>query len=236
MDEPLVVARAISRTFGAGPATTLALREATCAIYPGDRIALTGPSGSGKSTLLHLLGGLDSPTTGVVSWPALGSRQQLRPGQIVDVFQGPSLLPPLSVLENVRLPLILDGTPDKDATDIAWDALALFDLEHLRDKLPEEISGGQAQRVAIARAIAVRPALVLADEPTGQLDSATAIGVLDRFLAALDDIGAALLVATHDARVTERLETVWELRDGTLWTEGEPVASALPETRYAGMK
>jgi ABC-type lipoprotein export system ATPase subunit len=236
MDEALVVADAISRTFGTGSAATVALREATCSLYPGDRIALTGPSGSGKSTLLHLLGGLDLPTTGVVSWPGLGSRQQLRPGLVVDVFQGPSLLPPLSVLENVRFPLILNGTPDKEATEIAWDALALFDLEHLRDKLPEEISGGQAQRVAIARAISVRPALVLADEPTGQLDSATAIGVLERFLAALDDIGAALVVATHDARITKLLGIVWAMRNGRLWTEGEPVESMLPESRYVGMR
>src|SRR3954452_12170641 len=100
MDEALVVAKAVSRTFGTGPVATIALREATCAIFPGDRIALTGPSGSGKSTLLHLLGGLDLPTSGVVSWPGLGSRQQLRPGRVVDIFQGPSLLPPLSVLEN----------------------------------------------------------------------------------------------------------------------------------------
>src|SRR4051812_9727573 len=236
MDERLVLAVDASRHYGTGPATVEALYAATCSVFPGDHIALTGPSGSGKSTLLHLLGGLDVPSSGSVTWPALGSREDLRPGQVIDVFQGPSLLPPLSVLENVRLPLLLRGLTDEEARHNAREALRLFGLDHLRDKLPEEISGGQAQRVAIARAVAVRPRLVLADEPTGQLDSATAIGVLDRFLAALDDIGAALLVATHDARVTERLETVWELRDGTLWTEGEPVASALPETRYAGMK
>src|SRR5947208_9277149 len=107
MDEPLVLAENVSRRFGVGPAATVALQRATCAIYPGDRIALTGPSGSGKSTLLHLLGGLDRPSSGIVSWPWFGARANLRPGRVVDVFQGPSLLPPLSVLENVRLPLLL---------------------------------------------------------------------------------------------------------------------------------
>src|SRR5262249_56868561 len=133
-----------------------ALRSATCTIDPGERIALMGPSGSGKSTLLHLLGGLDKPSAGWVAWPALGSRQELRPGKITEVFQGPSLLMPLSVVENVRLPLVLKETDGREATARAESALDLFGVAHLRDKLPEEISGGQAQRVAIARALAVR--------------------------------------------------------------------------------
>jgi ABC-type lipoprotein export system ATPase subunit len=219
--EPLVAAERISRSFGAEPTATDALREATCVIHSGDRIALTGPSGSGKSTLLHVLGGLDLPTTGVVSWPGLGPRDELRPGRVIDVFQGPSLMPPLSVLENVRFPLLLRGVGDDEATQQAHNALAYFDLDHLSDKLPEEISGGQAQRASIARAVAVEPMLVLADEPTGQLDSATAHDVLDRLLQALDMIGAALVVATHDPRVTERLETVWTIRKGVLWTGSE---------------
>jgi putative ABC transport system ATP-binding protein/lipoprotein-releasing system ATP-binding protein len=182
---------------------------------------LTGVSGSGKSTLLHLLGGIDVPTTGTVSWPALGARASLRPGLIIDVFQSPSLLPPLSVLENVCLPLLLAGVPASEAARCGGAALDLFGLGGLRDKLPEEISGGQAQRVAMARALAVRPKLVLADEPTGQLDTSTAISVLDRFLAALAEICAAVVVATHDPRITERLDTVWTMRDGVLRSERE---------------
>lgn len=218
MDEPLVLVDDVGRRFGSGDATIAALRHATCAIHPGDRIALTGPSGSGKSTLLHLLGGLDTPTTGTVSWPGLGPRDALRPGRVVDVFQGPSLLPPLAVLDNVRFPLLLRGIAEDEATAAATAALGLFGLASLRDNLPEEISGGQAQRVAIARALAVRPMLVLADEPTGQLDTATAFAVLDRFLTALDDIGAAIVLSTHDQRIAARFETRWTMRDGILRT------------------
>lgn len=221
MDEPLVLAENVGRRFGSGAAATEALRHATCAIYPRDRIALTGPSGSGKSTLLHLLGGLDTSTTGVVTWPGLGARETLRPGRVVDVFQGPSLLPPLTVLDNVCFPLVLLGIAENEATEAALDSLILFGLEPLRDKLPEEISGGQAQRVATARALAVRPMLVLADEPTGQLDTATAFEVLDRILAILDDIGAAILFSTHDQRVAARFARRWTMRDGILRTDIE---------------
>lgn len=239
MDEPLVLAENVSRRFGSDAAATVALRHATCAIYPGDRIALTGPSGSGKSTLLHLLGGLDAPTTGVVSWPGLGSRDTLRPGRVVDVFQGPSLLPPLAVLDNVRFPLLLLGIAEDEATATATASLDLFGLAPLRDKLPEEISGGQAQRVAIARALAMHPMLVLADEPTGQLDTATAFAVLDRFLAVLDDIGAAILLSTHDERVAARLDTHWTMRDGILRTGGDAAHRFAPNGRaqvYAEMR
>src|SRR4051812_40334740 len=231
MDEPLVRAENVGRRFGRDPTATQALHDATCAIYPGELIALTGPSGSGKSTLLHLLGGLDSPSNGTVAWPWLGSRQGLRPGRVVDVFQGPGLLPPLSVLDNVRLPLLLLEIAESEASEAALDALGLFDLEHLRHKLPEEISGGQAQRVAIARALVVRPSLVLADEPTGQLDTATAFAVLDRLLAIVDDIGAAILLSTHDDRVAVQLAKRWTMRDGILRTADEADPRFIPNHR-----
>jgi ABC-type lipoprotein export system ATPase subunit len=216
MVEPLVTAVDVSRRFGSGDAANEAIRRASCEIYPGDRIALIGPSGSGKSTLLHVLGGLDSPTAGTVSWPALGRRERLRPGKIVDVFQGPSLLVPLSVLENVRLPLLLEGASETNATLLADAALERFGVANLRDKLPEEISGGQAQRVAIARAMAGRPALLLADEPTGQLDSITAQEVLSTLLDAIREHGTATVIATHDPLVAERLDRIWEMKDGCL--------------------
>lgn len=220
MADPLVQMTEASRWFGTGTGAVEALRSATCAIEPGQQIALLGPSGSGKSTLLHLIGGLDTPTSGTVAWPALGARAGLRPGKVVDVFQGPSLLPPLTVLDNVRLPLVLQGAGDREATAGALAALETFGLPDLRDKLPEEISGGQSQRVALARALVVRPRLVLADEPTGQLDSATALAVLETFLAALRDIGAALLLSTHDQRVAARFPTRWVMRNGRLDTAG----------------
>lgn len=216
--QPLVVAVGIGRRFGDGTTATEALKSATCSIYPGDQIALVGPSGSGKSTLLHLLGGLDAPSAGAVDWPALGPRDGLRPGKIVDVFQGPSLLTPLSVIENTRLPLLLAGFDKGTADYHALDSLHRFGVDHLRDKLPEEISGGQAQRVAIARAVAIGPRLVLADEPTGQLDQATAGTVLDSLLRALTDIGAAIVVSTHDPLVAARFSTVWSMSSGRLTT------------------
>jgi ABC-type lipoprotein export system ATPase subunit len=190
------------------------VRRATCAVYTENRIALMGPSGSGKSTLLHLLGGLDSPTTGNVRWPGLGPRECLRPGKIVDVFQGPSLLPALSVVENVRLPLLLQGLSEREARVSAEAVLDRFGVGHLRDKLPEEISGGQAQRVAIARALAGRPTLVLADE----LDSTSANEILTTFLDIIAELGAATIVATHDSRVAGRFSIAWHMNDGCLET------------------
>jgi ABC-type lipoprotein export system ATPase subunit len=216
MAEPLAVALDASRRFGSGDAAVEALRHATCEVHPGDRIALVGPSGSGKSTLLQLFAGIDTPTTGTVSWPALGARERLRPDKIAVVFQGPSLLPPLSVIENVRLPVLLQGASGDEAMSRGEAALASFGVSHLRDKLPEEISGGQAQRVAIARAIASRPLLLLADEPTGQLDSVTAQEVLSELLDALVEGNVAAIIATHDSRVAERLNEKWQMNHGRL--------------------
>jgi ABC-type lipoprotein export system ATPase subunit len=218
MTEPLVVAEGVCRRFGLGSTATEAVRRVSCAIQPGDRIALIGPSGSGKSTLLHLLGGLDCPTAGSLSWPGLGPREVLRPAKIADVFQGPSLLPPLSVVENVRLPLLLQGRSEREATMLAEAALARFGVAHLRNKLPEEISAGQAQRIAIARALASRPALLLGDEPTGQLDSISADEVITIVLNAVAELDAAAIVATHDPRVARRFSIVWEMDDGYLKT------------------
>lgn len=226
MPEPFVFMEGVSRRFGSGAGATDAVRDAWCVVSGKDRIALTGPSGSGKSTLLHLLGGLDTPTAGSISWPALGPRDLLRPALVADIFQGPSLLPPLTVLENARFPLVLQGMPDRRATEEAERALDLFGVLHLRDKLPEEISGGQAQRVSIARSVAVKPALILADEPTGQLDSATAAEILDRLLAAVDEIGAAIVISTHDPQVAARLAQIWTMRDGQVDTGGARTAAA----------
>ena len=212
----LVEAHGLGRVYQRGTTRVVALASATCRVQPGDCIAVVGPSGSGKSTLLHLLGGLDEPTSGSIVWPALGPRETLRPAHVAYVFQAPSLLPALSVVENVELPLLLgdgDATTERAA---ALEALSRLDLYALADRLPEELSGGQAQRVALARALASRPRLLLADEPTGQLDHATAAQMLDVLLASLDRTRTALVVATHDAAVSSRMHTVWRMRHGTL--------------------
>jgi putative ABC transport system ATP-binding protein/lipoprotein-releasing system ATP-binding protein len=215
-DAALVRCTGAARTYGSGPSATVALAPTDCEIGAGARVALMGPSGSGKSTLLHLMAGLDDPTVGSVEWPAIGGRDDLRPGRVAVIFQGPSLMPPLTVEENVELPLLLDGVLARDALPRAREALDLLDLLDLAGKLPEEISGGQAQRVAVARALGGAPRLILADEPTGQLDRASAAAVVDVLLAAADHAGAALVVATHDPLVADRLGERWQIASGRL--------------------
>jgi putative ABC transport system ATP-binding protein/lipoprotein-releasing system ATP-binding protein len=216
--QPLVRCDGVARTYGSGPTATVALQATDCAVFAGQRIALVGPSGSGKSTLIHLMAGLDDPTVGEVSWPAIGSREELRPGRVAVIFQGPSLLPPLTVLENTALPLVIGGMTDRQARVTAHAALRALDLDELADKLPEEISGGQAQRVAVARALAGEPSLILADEPTGQLDRTNGAAVVDVLLAAANHAGCALVISTHDLSVAERLPERWGMHSGEIET------------------
>lgn len=215
----LVECDSVSRTFHRGSVEVAAVRSLSCAVTDGMRVALTGPSGSGKSTLLHLLAGLGSPTTGTIGWPGLGGPPRGRPGVVGMVFQGPSLVPALDVVENVALPLLLAGTDENDAAGHACAALDRLGVGELARKLPEEISGGQAQRVALARVLASRPRLILADEPTGQLDHDTGDRVISVLLDTADELGAALVVSTHDPRVATRLARRWRLDDGRLRTE-----------------
>lgn len=216
-----VVVRAVdvARTFGSGPSAVVAVHGASCEVHLGELIALTGPSGSGKTTLLHLLAGLDDPTKGTIEWPSIGGHDHLRPGPIAIVFQTPSLLPPLDVVENVALPLLLQGIDRHTARKTAGEALRRLDLELLSAKLPEELSGGQAQRVAVARVLAGRPQLILADEPTGQLDHASGAAIIDALIAAATETGAALIVNTHDTTVAHRLDHHWSMMNGRLMTE-----------------
>jgi len=190
------------------------LRGVDCEIRKGDRIALAGPSGSGKTTLLHILGGLDRPTSGTIEWPALGPVEQLRPRRIGVMFQSPSLFPALTAVQNVDLPAILAGVNQPQG--YGHELLSCFGLDELADKLPEELSGGQAQRVAMVRALSLRPDLVLADEPTGQLDGVTAQLFIDAVLEKLEATAAALVVATHDEAIAGRMATRWTLDHGQL--------------------
>lgn len=213
---PLASCTELARTFGAGPTAVVAVYDVTLRVPPAARIALTGPSGSGKSTLLHMLAGLEVPTAGKLSWPGLGGHPLERPGRVGVVFQGPSLLPALTVAENVSLPMLFGDVDEAQAVAAAMDALARLGIADLHANLPEHLSGGQAQRVAVARVLAAGPALILADEPTGQLDHATAAMVIDALLAACDELDAALVVSTHDPVIAARLPQEWVMRDGTL--------------------
>ncbi len=215
MSEVLIDARSISRSYRLGGAPIAAVVSATLRLHAGDRVALVGRSGSGKSTLLHLMAGLDAPSEGTIAWPALGPRETLLPEKISLAFQAPSLLEPMSVSENVALPLLLaKSAGDIDAAVTA--ALATFGLEALARKLPEELSGGQMQRVAMARAIVGSPSVILADEPTGQLDQPTGHALLDALIAHLAGSSAALVIATHDPSIAARMDKVWRIEHGVL--------------------
>jgi ABC-type lipoprotein export system ATPase subunit len=227
-DAPLVQCNGVARTYGFGRTAVVAVHGATCAVFPGDLIAIVGPSGSGKSTLLHVLAGLDHPTAGTIEWPAFGDAQSLRPWPISLVFQGPSLLPPLDVVENVALPVLLMGEDREAATAVGHEALARLGLDDLAHKLPEELSGGQAQRVAVARALATSPRLVLADEPTGQLDRVSGGQVIEALIEATAATGAACIVSTHDRDLAKRLPRRWEMNDGSLRTDDVAAARREP--------
>ena len=186
-------------------------------VEPGSRVAIVGPSGSGKSTLLSLVGALESPSAGEV-WvgdariSALSEtkRTELRRQRIGFVFQAHDLLPFLTARENVEFQAALSGIALDDVVDLL-DGLGL--AEHA-DKLPDQLSGGQRQRVGLARALAHRPALILADEPTGELDSDSSKTAIDLLLSAQKALGATLIVVTHDIEVARRLDRVVQLRDG----------------------
>jgi len=217
-NENLVVCTDASRTFGSGRSAVVAVHGTTSNVCPGARIAIAGPSGSGKSTLLHLMAGLELPTCGQVTWPSFSTNAAERARDIGVVFQSPSLVPALDVAENTALPLVLAGVHEQECRDRVAEALELVGVSNLAGKLPEELSGGQAQRVAVARVLAQRPRLVLADEPTGQLDRATGQHLMDVLLAATARVGAALVVSTHDRAVAERLDTHWTMHEGRLRT------------------
>jgi ABC-type lipoprotein export system ATPase subunit len=206
----------VGRSFGSGATAVRALSLVSCRIPSCARIVLTGPSGSGKSTLLHVLAGIDEPTVGTVHWPALRTDHGAHPSGVGVVFQGPSLLPTFDVVENVALPMLFAGHDEHSAHDRALAALELVDMRESASKLPDELSGGQSQRVAVARVLAMRPALILADEPTGQLDQNNADRVISALLDTATTIGAALMIATHDPMVAARFDDQWTMRDGVL--------------------
>ncbi|MFE3790533.1 ATP-binding cassette domain-containing protein [Streptomyces goshikiensis] len=223
-DTLLLRCRDAARIHGNGPVPLAAVNSATCEVHAGDRIAITGPSGSGKSTLLNLMADVEQPTAGEISWPGLP--QVPARGQVGVVLQGPTLVPALSVAENAALPLVLAGVPKERAHRRALHCLAVVAAAELAHKMPSELSGGQASHVAIARTLATSPRLILADDPTGDLDRATGRRVIDVLFAAADEAGAALVVTTRDPAVAERLRKRWAMHEGCLHLSPRPPAPA----------
>jgi ABC-type lipoprotein export system ATPase subunit len=219
---PVVVANGVTRTYRPTGSPVTAVQDATWVLEQGMQVALTGPSGSGKSTLLYLIAAFDTPTSGTISWPALVKDMYGHPQHVGVVFQGASLIATLDVNENIALPLLFAGVGESEAGRRAARAAAQLSIADVATKLPQELSGGQAQRVAIARAVAAEPALILADEPTGKLDQHSAAAVIDVLLHASTRTGAALVVATHDPRVADRLRHRWTMCDGRLDTGAGP--------------
>lgn len=223
MDLPPVRTQALCRTYPHGTRPVEALRGVDLEVPPGEALAIMGPSGSGKSTLLNLIGCLDIPTAGEI-WiegTPLSSldddaRTLLRRRRIGMIFQFYNLLPSLTALENAALPLLLDGRAEKEAFARAATLLEQLGLRDRLDHLPDELSGGEMQRVAIGRALGPEPAVILADEPTGNLDSETGREVLDLLMETIHAGGHTLVVVTHDARVAEYADRLVHMRDGLI--------------------
>ncbi|MFJ2935210.1 ABC transporter ATP-binding protein [Streptomyces sp. NPDC087219] len=220
--QPVLQLQNLTRVHGAGATEVHALRGIDLAVYPGELVAVMGPSGSGKSTLLTIAGGLDTPTSGHVivedtdiTKASVKELAALRRRSIGYVFQDYNLIPALTAAENVALPRELDGTSSRKARVEALKALEEMGLGHLADRFPDEMSGGQQQRVAIARALVGERRLVLADEPTGALDSETGESVL-ALLRSRCDAGAAGVLVTHEPRFAAWADRVVFLRDGAI--------------------
>ncbi len=220
--------RGVSKQFD-GKRKVIALHSIDLSIARGEMVSIVGPSGSGKSTLLNLIGGLDWPTSGEieVDGAALGRLSDddltlLRRDKIGFIFQFFNLLPTLSCMENVSLPLHLRGWPRKKIDARANELLDLVGLNVRKDHLPDELSGGERQRVAIARALSIYPPVLLADEPTGNLDTSTGNDILKLIHELHDRLGATVLVVTHDKAVAESCPRTIHIRDGKIFLDERP--------------
>jgi putative ABC transport system ATP-binding protein len=223
MPVPVIEARELKKVFKLGAENVEALRGTSFAIQPGELVGIIGPSGSGKSTLLGLIGGLDTPSDGTVLIDGIDisrmSERQLtrvRNEKIGFVFQFFNLIPTLTALENVALPIQFASRRQFNPNQRAKELLTALGLGDRLNHRPAQLSGGQQQRVAIARALANNPPLILADEPTGNLNSETGALVMDAVRKAHDDFGATIVMVTHDAQVAQRADRVMRLVDGMI--------------------
>lgn len=237
----VIEARAIEKEFGSGEARVAALRGVDLAVSRGEFLAIMGPSGSGKSTLLHVLAGIEPPSAGQILFEGqdlnlLADRQRtlLRRRQIGFIFQSFNLLPTLTAEENVALPLLLDRVKTDEARRQAREALDVVEMGHRRGHLPGKLSGGEQQRVGIARALVIRPTVVLADEPTGSLDSVSGRRVMDLLRQLVDTGQQTLVVISHDPAVAGQADRILHLRDGRVEPDGHSEASGSGAQSDAG--
>jgi putative ABC transport system ATP-binding protein len=223
MSQPLIALRGITKTYGTGDAAFQALRGIDLTIEQGDFVAVMGPSGSGKSTLMNLIGCLDTPTTGEYLYENIAveklnadQRSLLRRHALGFIFQGFNLLARTSALENVELPLIYRGISASERRRLAGEALATVGLQTKLANTPSELSGGQQQRVAIARAIVTSPSTLLADEPTGNLDSRTTREIMSLLARLNAERGITILLVTHEDDVAAYARRTIQVRDGLI--------------------
>lgn len=232
----LLETRDLKKVYTRGRQTVEALRGVSLTIDRGQLVSIMGPSGSGKSTLLHMIGALDRPTSGsvVIDGAAIESWRDdelsaFRRRRLGFIFQFFNLLPTLNALENVALPLLLDGKSMNQVTARARELLVLMGLEKRMDHRPDQLSGGEMQRVAIARALVTDPLLILADEPTGNLDSKTGVMVLELLARMVKERGHTILMVTHDSRAASYGTRLIQLRDGLL--ESDSLTPGTPSWR-----
>ena len=223
---PIIEARGIARRFREGSGELTVFADVNFQLARGERTAIVGPSGAGKSTFLHLLGGLDRPSAGEIlvdgepmSALSDAERGRLRNRVLGFVYQFHHLLPEFTALENVAMPLMIAGRPVAECRQRASAILDTVGLGQRLDHKPGELSGGERQRAAVARALVTRPACVLADEPTGNLDAATAERVFNLMLELNRELGTSLAVVTHDMNLARRMDSVWTLRNGSLYRD-----------------
>jgi len=229
---PLVVMRCVTKSYGRGATAIKALDNVSLEAHLGELVQLTGPSGAGKTTLLNLVSALDRPDMGEilvaganVTGLSLARAAKYRNNQVGIIFQSYNLLPQLTALENVLLPMIPNGRMDRDRAFELLDAVGLVDRSAHR---PAQLSGGEQQRVAIARALVNGPRLVLADEPTGNLDDENARNVMALLCRTCRNRGSTLIVVTHDREVAHIVDTVFELRGGIIAGVKAPANKATP--------